>query len=120
MAWNPPWANRGFAGLAEFNAAMNDANEAFREAQKLYRTPRAAMEMARLADLYLADAKREAGSDSFRRGLVEGLEAKVKELRHELAEFLRPLASPRGRPVPAELQTMSYGGESLWARRGFK
>jgi hypothetical protein len=117
--WNPPWMNRGFAGLAEFDAAMNDANEAFREAQKGVRgDPRSAMEMARLADLYVADAKRQAGSDSFRRGIAEGLEARVKELRHELAELLRPLAVGRGKPVPAELQSMSYYGNSLSRRRG--
>ncbi len=117
--WNPPWMNRGFAGLAEFDAAMNDANEAFREAQKLgYRNAKPAMEMARLADLYVTDAKRQAGSDSFRRGIAEGLEARVKELRHELAEFLRPPTVGRGKPVPAELQSMSYYGNSLSRRRG--
>jgi len=111
---------RGLSGVAEFDSAMNDANEAFREAEKAWSRGkhRDAMEMARLADSYISDAKRESGSDSFRKSLASSLEGRVRDLRHHLDALLRP-AVRSGRPVPAELQTMSYGGDSIASRRGY-
>lgn len=121
-SWFDRGSLRGLSGVTEFDSAMNDANEAFREAQKssLRGRDREAMGMVQLAESYIADAKREAGSDAFRKSLAESLAARVKDLRKEVSMVLRPGYSGRGKLVPAELQTISYGGDSIAARRGFK
>lgn len=112
---------RGLSGVSEFDSAMNNANEAFREAEKAWSRGkhRDAMEMARLADSYISDAKRESGSDSFRKSLASSLEGQVRDLRHHLDALLRP-AGRSGKPVPGELQSMSYSRDSIASRRGYK
>lgn len=112
------FSGRGLSGLAEFDDAMNGANEAYREADKAWSRGKysEAMEMVKLAESYIADAKRESGSDSFRKSLTTGLAEKVKDLRNHLVELNRPAPGRRDPGIPG----LAYRGDSLWARRGFK
>jgi hypothetical protein len=122
-SWFDRGSLRGLSGMTEFDSAMNDANEAFREAQKslMDGRERDGMEMARLADSYVSDAKREAGTDAFRKSIAAGLEAQVKDLQKNLAAGLRLTRDgqwrTKPRSVPSDLQTMSYGGKSISSRR---